>query len=242
MFQTKTSMWCRPRGPVPGGRGVGSLASRGSTLATDGSADLGTRGMQSCATGRTTTTNLPRRNANMPWRESRLIKNWPGTNTQRRRRRLLDGSRLRQNKWLALTKEPAAASLDKSRQDCTANVRPGIEYEAATWATAAKSNTSRFAKVQSNGMHAYHHRETKNHSQVCHGNCYQTPKPVSAPKKRSPSTARRSNDRLPTRSSNVFRSRQNQVEENQLQPSCQTSWNIPCQYLASHPWRDRTTC
>ena len=47
-------MWCRPRGPMPGGDGAGPLASKGPTSATGGSVDLGPRGRQSNATGRTT--------------------------------------------------------------------------------------------------------------------------------------------------------------------------------------------
>ena len=55
--QTDISLWCRPRGPTPGGNGAGPLlASRGSTQATGGSANLETRGRQSNATGPTTPT------------------------------------------------------------------------------------------------------------------------------------------------------------------------------------------
>lgn len=44
-------MWCRPRGPMPGGVGAGPSASRGSTSATGGSVNLESRGRQSRATG-----------------------------------------------------------------------------------------------------------------------------------------------------------------------------------------------
>ena len=53
--QTKMSMWCHPRAPMPGENGAGSSPSRGSTSMTGGSAELGTRGKQSSATRRTTT-------------------------------------------------------------------------------------------------------------------------------------------------------------------------------------------
>ena len=53
-------------------------------------------------------------------------------------------------KPLADTNWGASSSI--LRQVYTGNVRPVMEYGAAAWATAAKSNTSRLAKVRNKGM------------------------------------------------------------------------------------------
>ena len=54
-------------------------------------------------------------------------------------------------KKLASTNEGASSSI--LRQVYTGNIRPVMEYGAATWATAAKHDTSWLAKVQIKGMH-----------------------------------------------------------------------------------------
>ena len=117
------------------------------------------------------------------------------------------------------------------RQVYIGNVRPVMGYGAATWATAAKSNTSRLAKRQCKSI------------RIITGGLKTTPTFATETASKLPSLDLGREEKVLIHSEKVKRlsahpvsqhfqeptkRKESQVEENQLQPSCQTSCNIPC--------------